>query len=229
MFSKPLTSERKYRLTIGRVNPTTCSVRAASHFSTSVSLTAAPRGVPTVRNLSYRTLCPARPGPTAATPGTLFLRAAIRVGDLSPRNTVQPLLLADEGGHRLRHNAHGRRGRRSGQLSGGLVRRSRHLAVDHRRQRSAASCASVWTPPPSVTTRAGRRCGRSNVCSTTRGPRRRSSSRGASYRLADLLAGFLAQLKSDLQHRSNIELPRGRAQSKPRSACRPTRPARSAS
>ncbi|MGA8332532.1 MAG: Hsp70 family protein, partial [Mycobacterium sp.] len=32
---------------------------------------------------------------------------------------------------------------------------------------------------------------------------------GRSYRLADLLAGFLTQLKSDLQHRSNVELPPG--------------------
>src|SRR5580693_1533020 len=32
---------------------------------------------------------------------------------------------------------------------------------------------------------------------------------GRKHRLADLLTGFLAQLKSDLQHRSNIELPLG--------------------
>ncbi len=32
---------------------------------------------------------------------------------------------------------------------------------------------------------------------------------GRCHRLADLFAGFLAQLKSDLQHRSNAELPRG--------------------
>jgi molecular chaperone DnaK len=32
---------------------------------------------------------------------------------------------------------------------------------------------------------------------------------GRHHRLADLLAGFLAQLKRDLQHRSNIELPPG--------------------
>ena len=34
---------------------------------------------------------------------------------------------------------------------------------------------------------------------------------GRRYRLADLFAGFLAQLKSDLQHRSNVELSPGRA------------------
>ena len=41
------------------------------------------------------------------------------------------------------------------------------------------------------------------------GPRTSVELAGRSYRLADLLAGFLAQLKSDLQHRSNIELPPG--------------------
>jgi molecular chaperone DnaK len=41
------------------------------------------------------------------------------------------------------------------------------------------------------------------------GPRTTVDLAGHSYRLADLLAGFLAQLKSDLQHRSNIELPPG--------------------
>ena len=60
------------------------------------------------------------------------------------------------------------------------------------------------------------------------GPRTTVDLAGRSYRLADLLAGFLAQLKSDLQHRSNIELPPGEP-SKPPSACRPTRPARNAS
>ena len=41
------------------------------------------------------------------------------------------------------------------------------------------------------------------------GPRTTVELAGRSYRLADLLAGFLAQLKNDLQHRSNIELPAG--------------------
>ncbi len=41
------------------------------------------------------------------------------------------------------------------------------------------------------------------------GPKTTVELAGRSYRLADLLAGFLAQLKSDLQHRSNIELPAG--------------------
>ena len=41
------------------------------------------------------------------------------------------------------------------------------------------------------------------------GPKTTVDLAGRSYRLADLLAGFLAQLKSDLQHRSNIELPAG--------------------
>ncbi|BBX44643.1 Hsp70 family protein [Mycobacterium cookii] len=41
------------------------------------------------------------------------------------------------------------------------------------------------------------------------GPRSTVELAGRSYRLAELFAGFLAQLKSDLQHRSNIELPAG--------------------
>jgi molecular chaperone DnaK len=41
------------------------------------------------------------------------------------------------------------------------------------------------------------------------GPKTTIELAGRSYRLADLLAGFLAQLKSDLQHRSNIELSPG--------------------
>jgi molecular chaperone DnaK len=41
------------------------------------------------------------------------------------------------------------------------------------------------------------------------GPKTTVELAGHGYRLADLLAGFLAQLKSDLQHRSNIELPPG--------------------
>ncbi len=41
------------------------------------------------------------------------------------------------------------------------------------------------------------------------GPKTTVELAGRSYRLADLLAGFLAQLKSDLQHRSNLELPEG--------------------
>jgi molecular chaperone DnaK len=41
------------------------------------------------------------------------------------------------------------------------------------------------------------------------GPKTTVELAGRSYRLADLLAGFLAQLKSDLQHRSNVELSTG--------------------
>src|SRR5580698_7403547 len=41
------------------------------------------------------------------------------------------------------------------------------------------------------------------------GPKTTVQLAGRSYRLADLLAGFLAQLKSDLQHRSNVELSTG--------------------
>ena len=41
------------------------------------------------------------------------------------------------------------------------------------------------------------------------GPRTTVDLAGRCYRLADLFAGFLAQLKSDLQHRSNAELASG--------------------
>jgi len=41
------------------------------------------------------------------------------------------------------------------------------------------------------------------------GPRTTVDLAGRCYRLADLLAGFLAQLKTDLQHRSNVELAPG--------------------
>ncbi len=126
--------------------------------------------MPTVRNLSYRTLCPARQGLTAATAGTLFPRAPESVGDSSPRNAVQRLPLADEAGHRLRHNPHGRRGRRSR----ATIRWSHSTGSTPARRSSPptkpASCASVWTLPRSVTTQAGPRCGRSNDCSTTPAP-----------------------------------------------------------
>lgn len=56
------------------------------------------------------------------------------------------------------------------------------------------------------------------------GPQTRVKLAGRDYRLAELLTGFLARLKTDLQQHPTPPWPPG-SPSRPRSACRPTPPA----
>ena len=64
-------------------------------------------------------------------------------------------------------------------------------------------------PPPSVTNPGWSVLRSFKRLLNDAGPTTTVELAGRKHRLADLLTGFLAQLKSDLQHRSNIELPLG--------------------